>query len=126
MEAATQYDRSILILEDLGSVVSNDDVSVFTDETSNLLNITEGLMSILGNVIIVLTFNHDIGKINPAILRPGRCIGRIEIDNLSYDQAQKLVDFQIPNSSYSLAEVYEMNKIRKPLEIKDKKIGFIR
>ena len=102
--------KSIVILEDVGDILMVDGASQYANITANLLNITEGLFSFMSDVIFILTFNYQIDKINPALTRPGRCIGRFEINELKHDHAQELVGFDIPPGDYSLAEVYEMKK----------------
>lgn len=112
VEAATEFSRSIVVLEDIGDLLSIDASQVHTDGTANLLNLAEGLMSALMDTIIVVTFNHDIGKINPAVTRPGRCLAKLEIGPLPWAQAQSLVGplLRIPERQYTLAEVYEMRR----------------
>lgn len=113
--AIMSQDKSIVILEDVGDILEVDDTTHYLNETANLLNLTEGLFSILSNTIFVVTFNYDIGKINSAFLRPGRCISHIEIGKLSHEQSQSLVDFPIERGLYSLAEIYEMRRQGKAI-----------
>lgn len=102
--------KSIIILEDVGDILLEDGPSQYANITANLLNITEGLFSFMSDVVFVLTFNYEINKINPALQRPGRCLGRFEINALPHDHAQRLVGFNIPMGDYTLAEVYQMRK----------------
>ena len=82
-------------------------------------------MSLLLDSIIVVTFNHELSKINPALLRPGRCLERIEVNELPYEKAQKLVPFEISKGNYSLAEIYEMKNTDKQIEKVRRKIGLV-
>lgn len=108
--------RSMIILEDAGDLAAIDTVTNYFTESSNLLNLSEGLLSLLADNIFIITFNYDIDKINSALLRPGRCLGQIETTALTHKQAQELVGFSIPNEYYTLAEVYEMKRTGKLLK----------
>ena len=103
--------KSIVILEDVGEILSVEGHMTHESAVSNLLNMTEGFLSFLSDTIFVATFNYELDKINPALLRPGRCIGRISVGNLDSTHAQRLVgeEIQIPkNREYALSEVYQI------------------
>ena len=112
---------SIAVLEDIGDLLALDNVSRHLDETSNFLNLTDGLLSLLMDTIFVVSFNHDMAKINPALTRPGRCLGQITVSDLPSAQAKELVG---PTSDgtvqmdrrYTLAEVYEMKRTGKAIQ----------
>ncbi len=110
-KVSSRFRRSLLILEDIGEVVAADAVSRMQDARANLLNLTEGFLSLLNDSLVIISFNHTIDKIDPAILRPGRCIANIEIKELPYERASELVGFEIPSRKYTLAEVYEIKRI---------------
>ncbi len=103
---------TVVVLEDIGELLAMDNVSTRVNETSNLLNFTDGMMAMLANAIFLVSFNHDIGKISPALTRPGRCIGQLMVGNLSFEQARGLVDdvHALPKRPYTLAEVYHINQ----------------
>lgn len=108
LQVISEYPKSLIIFEDVGEVLAYDASVGYTSELSNLLNITDGLISALSDSLIVLTFNYDISKINPAVLRPGRCISKIEVGNLSFKQAKSLAgDLITEDREYALAEIYE-------------------
>ena len=107
---------SLVVLEDLGDILTKQAPTDHVQVNSNLLNVTDGLLSLLSNTIVMLTFNTDIGKINEAILRPGRCIAKIEVNELPKEHAQRLldtmgVDVTLTNPTYSLADVYEIKRL---------------
>ncbi len=110
-EVLTTTRKSFVVLEDVGGMTDIVGTSQFFTETSSLLNVSDGLLSLLADTIFILTFNYDIDSVSEALLRPGRCIGRIEVDKLSYQRAQALLDFKVDRRSYTLAEVYEMKRI---------------
>ena len=114
--ATSEFESSLVIFEDLGDILTKQASTEYAQVYANLLNVTDGLLSLLNSTVLVLTFNTDIGRINEAILRPGRCIAHIEVDVLKREQAQKLLDaaglssIKLDKSTYSLAEVYEMKR----------------
>lgn len=126
-EVAGDFDKSVIILEDIGDVLQQQAVSDRVDATSNLLNFTDGLLSLLANSIMVVTFNYPMSAINPAVLRPGRCLAQIHISKLPFTQVQHLLPKLanlLQSSEYSLAEVYEMQRTGRVLTAAKEKIGF--
>ena len=111
-ETVSRYSASLIVLEDVGELLSIANVTHHEDATSILLNITEGLVSLIANTIFITTFNYDIGKINPSLIRPGRCLGRIELCNLPKDHAERIIGSKLPEAltkkEFSLAEIYEI------------------
>jgi hypothetical protein len=120
----SSFKKSIVVFEDIGELVAVDAPSRYENARSNLLNISEGLMALLMDSIFIISFNYEIDKIDPAILRPGRCLGHINVDTLPFEKAKTLVDFDIPRRSYSLAEVYEMRNTGKLIEKEKEALGF--
>ena len=103
-----------MVLEDIGDVLTQEAASEHVQVYANLLNLTDGLLSLLNESVVLLTFNTEIGKIDEALLRPGRCISHIEVGALEREHAKKLVraagiapDAMV-KGSYTLAEVYEI------------------
>lgn len=110
-KVASKFRRSLIILEDIGEVVAADAASKMQDARANLLNLTEGFLSLLNDSLVIISFNYAIDKIDPAILRPGRCLANIKIKELPHDRASELVGFKIPPRKYTLAEVYELRRL---------------
>lgn len=126
-QVVANFRKSVIVLEDVGEVITIDSASKYSDARANLLNFSEGFLSLLTDTIVVLSFNYEIDKIDPAVVRPGRCVGRILVKELSYEQASRLVSFDIPKRNYSLAEIYEMRRIGNSnwiLSNMEGKIGF--
>lgn len=123
-EVMSNQSKSLIVLEDIGEVVSVEASVTYQDARANLLNFSEGLMSLLTDAIIIISFNQELGKIDKAITRPGRCLSNIVVDKLPYEHAKNLVKFEIPNNHYALSEIYEMNRLGKALEMKKDTFGF--
>jgi ATP-dependent 26S proteasome regulatory subunit len=76
---------------------------------SNLLNISDGLLSDCLNVQIICTFNSELHLVDNALLRKGRLIARYEFGKLETVKAQALAKhLQKPievNKPMTLAEI---------------------
>lgn len=82
-----------------------------TTGVSNLLNITDGLLNDILGVVVMATFNTDLTKIDPALLRSQRLIARKKFKKMPKDRAELLsqeLGIDLPNIKYpaSLAEFY--------------------
>jgi len=120
--AISAAERPLVILEDLGDMATKDAVTFHINQMSNLLNLTDGLLSMLSEAVFVLTFNYGVGEISEALTRPGRCLGHIEIGELSRVQAEERTGVRpLRQSTYSLAEVYEILATNE--DILEKRVG---
>src|SRR6218665_163508 len=83
--------NSILVIEDAENIIMDRRYNS-SSSVSNLLNVSDGLLSDCLNVQIICTFNNPVNLIDPALLRKGRLIARYEFDKLSIGKAQALSD----------------------------------
>lgn len=116
---------SILIIEDAESIIMQRQGGE-TSSVSNLLNISDGLLSDFLNVQIICTFNSNVSSIDEALMRKGRLIAKYEFKKLPIEKAQALSDKKgfkrTVTEPMSIAEV--MNQNDKSHEKKVAKIGF--
>lgn len=81
--------NAILIIEDAENIIMdrkhNRDSSV-----SNLLNLSDGLLSDCLSVQIICTFNSSLNLIDSALMRKGRLIAKYEFGKLGITKAQRL------------------------------------
>jgi len=118
---------SILFIEDAERVITDRNTGG-TNGVSNILNITDGILSDMLNIQIVATFNMDKKKIDEALLRKGRLIAEHKFDKLSVDESNKLIkhlkikDF-VATVPMTLTEIYNVNEEEFRSEEKTK-IGF--
>lgn len=117
---------SIFILEDCEQILMSREENRFGGAISNILNMSDGLMSDIFNIKFICTFNTDIKNIDEALLRPGRCFVNYEFKPLEAEKASKLLEslgYKVDKPrDMTLAEIYnykEETVIQKP-----KKIGF--
>lgn len=101
--------ESVLIIEDAENVIKARGEHNH-QAVANLLNLTDGLLSDCLGIQIVCSFNCEINKIDPALLRKGRLIAKHYFDKLNVEQAQKLCDAQqiplVVTEPMTLAEIF--------------------
>ncbi|CAN5615389.1 hypothetical protein BH10BAC3_BH10BAC3_38410 [soil metagenome] len=105
------YPDSILVLEDADSVIAKRRGPDETSAISNLLNLSDGILSQCLNVALICTFNMKYTQIDDALLRKGRLLGMYEFKALQPETANALAA-QLGRSELhfdkpvTLAEVY--------------------
>lgn len=118
---------SIFILEDCEQVLMSREENRFGGAISNILNMSDGLMSDIFNIKFICTFNTDIKNIDEALLRPGRCFVNYEFKPLCAEKSSKLLEslgHEIDKPrEMTLAEIYNYKEgeIHKTVS---RKIGF--
>ena len=115
---------NVFIIEDCENLVTVDE-GIRSDGITDLLNMTDGLLSDALNIKIICTFNTDYEKIDDALLRPGRCRCKYEFDLLDKDRANKVAEkfnLQKVDKDISLAELF--NPEESFVEEKKRRIGF--
>ncbi|TAD86443.1 MAG: AAA family ATPase [Bacteroidetes bacterium] len=105
------YPDSVLVLEDADSVIARRRGPDETSAISNLLNLSDGILSQCLNVAVICTFNLKHTQIDDALLRKGRLLGMFEFKALEPHTANKLMaKIGQPNHKFSspvsLADVY--------------------
>jgi hypothetical protein len=80
---------TILVIEDAENIIMDRRYSS-QSSVSNLLNISDGLLSDCLNVQIICTFNNELSMVDNALLRKGRLIAKYEFGKLSVEKAQAL------------------------------------
>lgn len=81
--------RLLFIMEDSADMVTAASRTVHGDKIGKLLNITDGLFGQGREDLFVITFNEEVSSIDPAFLRPGRCIETVSFDKFSIDEANR-------------------------------------
>jgi hypothetical protein len=81
--------NSIMVIEDAENIIESRS-NIRNGVVSNLLNLSDGLLSDVINIQFVCTFNVDIVKIDKAFFRGGRLIGAWEFKPLSPEKANIL------------------------------------
>lgn len=100
----------MLVLEDAGEMMGIDARRRFGQGLSRLLNLTDGILGQGRKLMVLVTTNEELGKLNPATTRPGRCLSQIEFRHLSVVEANGWLTAagctQRVDSPRSLSELY--------------------
>ncbi len=108
MDLLLDNPNSILVIEDAENIIMDRRYSS-QSSVSNLLNISDGLLSDCLNVQVICTFNSELHLVDNALLRKGRLIARYEFGKLETEKAQALAKhLQKPiqvNKPMTLAEI---------------------
>ncbi|MBC7726778.1 MAG: AAA family ATPase, partial [Microbacteriaceae bacterium] len=82
---------SILLIEDAEQVLlRREDGNALAGAVSNLLNISDGLLSDCFHIQIICTFNTELARVDQALLRKGRLIAAYEFAPLTEPKAVAL------------------------------------
>jgi DNA replication protein DnaC len=122
-----QNSNSILFIEDAEKVITDRNQNGSLG-VSNILNLTDGILSDILNIQIVATFNMDKKKIDTALLRKGRLIAEHKFEKLSVIESNKLlkelnIDY-ITDRPMPLTEIYNIGEEEYRSNEKNK-IGFL-
>jgi hypothetical protein len=100
----------LLILEDCDELVRGGAKASAGQALSRLLNLTDGLLGQGQNVLVAITTNEELGRLHPAVVRPGRCLDQIEVGPLPRDEAAAWLgtDEGLVGPSATLAELYAL------------------
>ena len=122
----TENINSVLVIEDAENILI-DRKTNGGSPVSALLNIADGLLSDCLSIQIVCSFNTDISKIDTALLRKGRLIGKYEFNELTAEKSQALsnkLGFKTTiTEPMTLAAIYNQEDMDFSEE-KRKSIGF--
>lgn len=74
-----------------------------------LLNLADGVLGQGFNSLILLTTNEELGRLHPALTRPGRCLARVEFGRFSIAESREWLPdgAALPIEPATLAELFE-------------------
>jgi len=103
----------IMIIEDADTILG-DREKEGNKLMSRFLNVSDGLIKLPNKKVVFTTNLSDFGKVDSALIRPGRCFGVLETRNLDLSEAQaaaKVAGLPIPieKRSYTIAELFNRN-----------------
>lgn len=108
MDLLLDNPNAVLIIEDAENIIMDRRYSS-QSSVSNLLNISDGLLSDCLNVQIICTFNSAVTMIDEALMRKGRLIARYEFGKLETVKAKNLSTHlgldQLTTKPMTLAEI---------------------
>lgn len=121
------HTNSVLIIED-GESLLRSRKGGENHAVSNILNLTDGILSELLNIQIICTLNCNVSQIDEALRRPGRLLWEQEFTELNVEESnQRLLELHgeecKTTKPLTIAEIYNY----KTIEVEDKvQIGFKR
>lgn len=79
-----------------------------------LLNLCDGILGHGLKVLVLLTTNEEVGRLHPAITRPGRCLSKVEFEPLSAAEARSWLgaDSAAPEGPMTLASLFAQRELR--------------
>lgn len=123
----TDHTDSVFILEDCEQLLEDRSENMFNNAIATILNMADGLLSDIVNIKFICTFNAPIGKIDPALLRKGRCVAKYKFGKLCKEKVAVLNDkYQLGHEKIedmTLAELYNPDSVDYT-EKQTRKIGF--
>jgi hypothetical protein len=62
------------------------------------------------NVLVAITTNEELGRLHPAVVRPGRCLAQLEVGPLPREEAAQWLGNEdgLVGPSATLAELYAL------------------
>lgn len=122
------YKNSILIIEDAERVISDRDFNGNSTGVSNILNLTDGILSDCLGIQIIATFNMKREKIDNALLRKGRLIAEHKFDKLNHEETNNLLKYLnkdiVADEGMTLADIYNIETELYKTKSQTNKIGF--
>nr|WP_256069635.1 DUF5925 domain-containing protein [Streptomyces sp. DvalAA-14] len=102
----------LLLLEDCDELIRGQAKHQTGQALSRLLNLTDGLLGQGRNVLVGITTNEDLERLHPAVVRPGRCLARIEVGPLTRNEAVDWLGTSegIGREGATLAELYALRR----------------
>lgn len=100
---------SVFVLEDAEALLRKDTGG---NGMGRLLNLADGLLGQGLRCLFLITTNEPLGRIHPAVVRPGRCLAQVEFGPLPAAQASALLGRPV-NGPMTLAEVMS----HEPVEV---------
>jgi hypothetical protein len=118
--------NTVLVIEDAENVIM-DRRQYGGSSVSNLLNVSDGLLSDCLNIQLVCTFNSALSLVDSALMRKGRLIAKYEFGKLSVAKAKRLsrqLGFDTPvDKPMTIAEIVNPNE-KDYMEHRMEIIGF--
>ncbi|MFM9367918.1 DUF5925 domain-containing protein [Streptomyces sp. Da 82-17] len=120
----------LLLLEDCDELIRGEAKHTAGQALSRLLNLTDGLLGQGRNVLVGVTTNEDLERLHPAVVRPGRCLARIEVGGLTRAESLDWLGPDFPDreeavgrDGATLAELFALRRGTTPTSVPDQRVG---
>ncbi|SEL61602.1 ATPase family associated with various cellular activities (AAA) [Blastococcus sp. DSM 46786] len=104
----------LVIAEDCDEYLRSDAKLRAGASLGRLLNLCDGILGHGLRVLVLLTTNEDVGRLHPAITRPGRCLSQVAFEPLTAAEARRWLGSgaTAPEGPMTLAELYAVREDR--------------
>jgi hypothetical protein len=104
----------LVIAEDCDEYLTADAKERAGASLGRLLNLCDGILGHGLRVLVLLTTNEDVGRLHPAITRPGRCLSSVEFEPLSPGEARAWLGAgaAVPEGPLTLAQLFALQERR--------------
>ncbi|MFD3654654.1 DUF5925 domain-containing protein [Streptomyces sp. 24-1644] len=115
----------LLLLEDCDELIRGEAKHTAGQALSRLLNLTDGLLGQGRNVLVGVTTNEDLERLHPAVVRPGRCLARIEVGALTREESAGWLGTEegLGREGATLAELYALRRGNGPASVPKQDVG---
>lgn len=100
----------LLVAEDTDELLRADAGRGAGGGLARLLNLTDGLVGSTTQTLVLLTTNEDVGRLHPAVTRPGRCLAQLEFPRFEPTAAAEWLGEpagSVAAGGLTLAELFE-------------------
>jgi hypothetical protein len=100
----------LLVVEDADELLRADAKQTTGQAMARLLNVADGFLGQGLELLILLSTNEPVGRLHPAVTRPGRCLAEVAFRPFSRSEAAVWLG-QTPaavRGEFTLAELYEL------------------
>lgn len=104
----------LIVAEDCDEYLAADAKLRSGASLGRLLNLCDGILGHGLKVLVLLTTNEEVGRLHPAITRPGRCLSQIEFEPLSPAEARSWLGDEeaAPEGPMTLAALFAQREQR--------------
>jgi SpoVK/Ycf46/Vps4 family AAA+-type ATPase len=129
MSQKSKSKGQLIVLEDSGELIKTDSKQEVGQGVSRLLNMTDGIIGQGLPYLVLITTNEELGQLNEAATRPGRCASEILFSTFNETEIEKWTNnnggsVPLEMKSATLSELYMLkNGLALPSK-KRSKLGF--
>lgn len=94
----------LVVLEDTGELFPADAQARLGQGLSRILNASDGLLGMESKTLFLVTTNEPLGRLHPAVHRPGRCLAEVEFGPFCVEQSNSWLDARETDERVSAAK----------------------
>ncbi|HEV7640259.1 MAG TPA: AAA family ATPase [Gaiellaceae bacterium] len=115
----------LLVLEDTGELLAADAKLRTGQGLSRLLNVIDGLIGQGLRTLVLVTTNEEVGSLNPAVARPGRCAATVEFTEFDVAEANEWLARNAAGATSDAKTLAELFALSSGVELPARRrIGF--